>query len=141
MKPHRSILQNPRQAVQDAAASSEGNVSTQGHSWPTPIFLSVTSFSAGTVIHWKKQHKDTICQPAAQKSVSMTTSVSKVPINVCHGSYHKVSYHWFFPPPSHPRQMTFSCLQLSSLAPLLPPSFFSGLASSPLLLLLLLPSL
>ena len=77
--------------------SSGGDVSTQGHWRPTPIFLRETSLSASIVIRWKK-HKGTTRLSAAQKSVSMTTPVSKLASHFCHRGWHKVSHHYFFFP-------------------------------------------
>lgn len=70
---------------------SKSNVSTQVHWWPTPIFLRMTSLSVAIVIRRKNTRLS-----AVQKSVSMTTPVSKLPSHFCHGGWQKVSYHYFF---------------------------------------------
>lgn len=73
---------------------------------------------------------------AVQKSVSMTTPVSKLPSHFCHGGWQKVSYHYFF-------FFAFSillvlllvrliCLPLSCLVVLLPLSLFSSSFSASL---------
>lgn len=55
----------------------------------------MTSLSAGIVNHWRKQ-KANGCLSSEQKSVSMTTLVSKLPRHFCHRLWHKVSNHYFF---------------------------------------------
>lgn len=110
---------------------SKSNVSTQVHWWPTPIFLRMTSLSVGIVIRRKNTRLS-----AVQKSVSMTTPVSKLPSHFCHGGWQKVSYHYFF-------FFAFSillvlllvrliCLPLSCLVVLLPLSLFSSSFSASL---------
>lgn len=107
--------------------SSGGDVSTQGHWRPTPIFLGVTSLSVGIVIRWKK-HKGTTRLSAAQKSVSMTTPVSKLASHFCHRSWHKVSHHYFFfSPPS-----SFCCFEFDFF---LPPVELSCAITAPIILL------
>lgn len=94
------------------------------------LFSRMTSLSAAIV----NRRKNTKRPPASQrrkkkeKSVSMTTLVFKLPCRFCHGSWHKVSYHYFFSAHLH-----FAPAHFRST--FLPPAELSRTITSPIILL------
>lgn len=97
----RRHIEQPLQSSADCSGQysfSESKASAQSDWWSTTIFFQDDIFISGHC-HPLQEHKETTCLSAAQKSVSMTTLVFKLPSCLWHRSWHKVSYHCIYPHP------------------------------------------